>query len=137
MKAISIRQPWAWLIVNGVKNIENRSRRCHYRGPVLIHATKTVDWDAVEFLLTRFRHTPKAAVIGLLGSICHESRNLGAIVGRAEIVDCVDHSESPWFTGPWGLVLRNPEIITPIPWPGQQSVPFNVPDRLLVEEKRP
>jgi hypothetical protein len=36
MKALSIMQPWAWLIVNGHKAIENRNWRCHYRGPVLI-----------------------------------------------------------------------------------------------------
>ena len=39
MKALSIRQPWAWLIVHGSKRVENRSRRTHYRGPVLIHAS--------------------------------------------------------------------------------------------------
>lgn len=40
MKALSIRQPWAWLIVNGFKDIENRSWHTKYRGPVLIHASK-------------------------------------------------------------------------------------------------
>ena len=37
-KALSIQQPWAWLIVNDHKDIENRDWRTHYRGPVLIHA---------------------------------------------------------------------------------------------------
>jgi hypothetical protein len=40
MKALSIRQPWAWLIVNGYKDIENRSWATKFRGPVLIHAAK-------------------------------------------------------------------------------------------------
>lgn len=39
MKTISVRQPWAWLIINGYKDIENRSREANYRGPVLIHAS--------------------------------------------------------------------------------------------------
>lgn len=43
MRAISIMQPWAWLIVNGHKSIENRSWRCHVRGPILIHAGKKLD----------------------------------------------------------------------------------------------
>ena len=30
--ALSIRQPWAWLIVNGYKDIENRDWKTHYRG---------------------------------------------------------------------------------------------------------
>ncbi|HDU8694716.1 TPA: ASCH domain-containing protein, partial [Morganella morganii subsp. morganii] len=43
MKAISIRQPWAWLIVNGHKDIENRSWRTKYRGQVLVHASQGVN----------------------------------------------------------------------------------------------
>ena len=44
-QAISIRQPWAWLIVHGWKNIENRMWRTSYRGPVLIHASKGMTQD--------------------------------------------------------------------------------------------
>ncbi|WP_229215634.1 ASCH domain-containing protein [Duganella sp. CY15W] len=40
MKALSIRQPWAWLIVNGYKDIENRSWSTNVRGKVLVHASK-------------------------------------------------------------------------------------------------
>lgn len=39
MKAIVIRQPWAWLIVNGFKDIENRTWGTRYRGPLLIQAS--------------------------------------------------------------------------------------------------
>ena len=39
LPALSVRQPWAWLIVNGVKDIENRLWRTHHRGPSLIHAS--------------------------------------------------------------------------------------------------
>ncbi|AWI90326.1 hypothetical protein C0214_19955 [Methylobacterium sp. DM1] len=35
VKALSIMQPWAWLIVNGHKDIENRDWRGHFRGPAL------------------------------------------------------------------------------------------------------
>ncbi|MCP4687042.1 MAG: ASCH domain-containing protein, partial [Desulfobacterales bacterium] len=48
MKALSIRQPWAWLIANGYKDIENRSWRTSFRGEFLIHAGKKFDgagWD--------------------------------------------------------------------------------------------
>jgi len=43
MKAILIRQPWAWLIVHGYKDVENRTWSTKYRGPILIHAGKTLD----------------------------------------------------------------------------------------------
>jgi hypothetical protein len=42
-KAITVRQPYAWLIVNGFKTVENRSEhesRWSFRGPLAIHAGK-------------------------------------------------------------------------------------------------
>jgi hypothetical protein len=44
--ALSIRQPWAWLIVNGFKDLENRSWSTAFRGPVWIHAGKA--WGRTE-----------------------------------------------------------------------------------------
>jgi hypothetical protein len=41
LKAISIRQPWAWLIVNGYKDVKNRIWAANLRGRVLIHAGAT------------------------------------------------------------------------------------------------
>ena len=38
MKAITVRQPWAWAIVHGGKTIENRALAWSYRGPLAIHA---------------------------------------------------------------------------------------------------
>ena len=43
MKALSIKQPWAWLIVNGYKDIENRTWKTNYRGTFLVHASKGFD----------------------------------------------------------------------------------------------
>ncbi len=50
METISIQQPWAWLILNHGKDVENRTR-WHYkhRGRVRIHASKTVDGDTRRF----------------------------------------------------------------------------------------
>jgi hypothetical protein len=47
MKALSIRQPWAWLILHAGKDIENRDRKprnpaLHFRGSFLIHAGLTL-----------------------------------------------------------------------------------------------
>ena len=53
MKALSIRQPWAELIVAGLKDIENRTWRTDYRGPVLIHAgmkIEPIDADLREWV---------------------------------------------------------------------------------------
>ncbi|WP_292721956.1 DNA cytosine methyltransferase [Nostoc sp. JL34] len=41
MKALSVRQPWAWAIIHALKNVENRGWPINYRGDILIHAAKT------------------------------------------------------------------------------------------------
>ncbi|MCW5318373.1 ASCH domain-containing protein, partial [Nostoc sp. KVJ3] len=41
MKALSVRQPWAWAIIYALKNVETRGWPIHYRGDILIHAAKT------------------------------------------------------------------------------------------------
>ena len=62
MKALSIRQPWAWLIVNSHEDVENRTWRTRERGPVLVHASKgmtpTEYEDVCHFLAAdeRLRH---------------------------------------------------------------------------------
>ncbi|MCB2188832.1 MAG: ASCH domain-containing protein [Deltaproteobacteria bacterium] len=50
MKCLSIRQPWASLIVAGMKDVENRSWATKYRGPVLIHAAATVADTSPHYL---------------------------------------------------------------------------------------
>jgi len=42
VKVIVVRQPWAWLIVNGYKDIENRSWHTRYRGKLLIQASASL-----------------------------------------------------------------------------------------------
>jgi hypothetical protein len=41
VKALSVRQPWAWAIIYALEDIENRGWPIHYRGDILIHAAKT------------------------------------------------------------------------------------------------
>ena len=55
---------------------------------------------------------------------------LRAIVGRVDLVDVVTQSRSSWFEGPFGFVLRNPEIIKPIPCRGRMGL-FDVPASVL------
>lgn len=105
MKAISIRQPWAWLIVNGYKDVENRTWSSNVRGTVLIHASKTMtdaDYDeALAFI--RGKHSIANLASGVPKP--HEL-DLGGIVGRASIINCSQCYPSPWFVGPHGFVLR-------------------------------
>lgn len=98
MKALSIRQPWAWLIVNGYKDIENRTWLTNYRGPVLIHAAKTPDAMSLVEIIDYYDLVLDPDDIHL---------QFGGIVGQAEITDCVRRHDSKWFHGPWGFVMQN------------------------------
>lgn len=95
---LSIRQPWAWLIVNGHKDIENRGWPTNRIGKILIHAGKG---------MTRDEYDDARDVADDLGVAIPKFGDLerGGIVGRATISGCVDRSRSPWFFGPYGFVL--------------------------------
>lgn len=110
--ALSIRQPWAWAIINAGKDIENRDWSTKFRGPVCIQAAKGVTWaewdDAVFFVEAEMGFVPPLRV-----DIAR-----GGIIGTAEIVDCVEASPSPWFFGRYGFVLANPKPVEFIPCKG-------------------
>lgn len=128
MKALSIMQPWAWLIVNGHKDIENRSWATKYRGPVLIHAGKRMDAHA----LAAMRLGSHPAGRGTLPTMTLPSGRdlpLGGIVGIAEITDCVTKSASSWFVGEFGFVLANALPLPFMPLRGQLGF-FGVPPSL-------
>jgi hypothetical protein len=100
MKALSIRQPYAWLIVNGHKDIENRDWATNYRGRVLIHAGLTYpkrDYaDDAEDYPDQYG-----------GIYPAREEMVGGIVGVATITDCVDRSASKWFMGLYGFVMTD------------------------------
>ncbi|HBN8293996.1 ASCH domain-containing protein [Pseudomonas aeruginosa] len=98
MKALSIHQPWAWLIVNGYKSIENRDWRTHFRGPLLIHAAQG---------MTRAEYEDAASLCSKLGVTlpAFDALERGGIVGKAFLYSCIDHSRSPWFFGKFGFEL--------------------------------
>lgn len=91
MKILSIRQPWAYLITRGPKDIENRNWPTKYRGPVLIHASLHLDRQAC------IEHGVEPAEL-----------QTGGVVGIADIVDCVTRHRSKWFQGPYGFVRALP-----------------------------
>lgn len=98
-QAISIRQPWAWLIAHGWKNIENRSWRTRFRGPVLIHASKSIskrEYAACRLFVAGFADLELPPM---------ETFERGGIIGVATVLDCVAAHPSEWFCGPWGFVL--------------------------------
>ena len=115
--ALSVRQPWAWAIIHAGKDIENRSWQAvnhglRQRGRIAIHASKGMGKAEYEDA----RDTIEAN-----GAKCPDAHKLlrGGIIGSVEVVDVVSESESPWFFGPRGLVLRNPIACEFVPAVGQ------------------
>lgn len=110
MKAITIKQPWASLIVHGIKDIENRTWPCpkKYIGQrVLIHASKEKD-KREKPLLTDEQYKLAG---GVSGYGTHIFGNRSAIIGSVKIVDCVVNHSSIWAEkGVYNWVLANPII---------------------------
>ena len=131
MKALSIRQPWAWLIVHGGKDIENRSWHTKFRGRFLVHAAKGMTnkeyCDGLELAM-------RAGDILMLRNFPTSQEMLmdwcGGIIGSVELVESVDTSDSPWYMGEKGFLLSDPKPLPFVPLNGRLNF-FEVPDELV------
>ncbi|MBD2248574.1 ASCH domain-containing protein [Nostoc sp. FACHB-888] len=127
MKAISVRQPWAWAIIYALKDIENRGWPIHYRGDILIHAAKTC---------TKKEYQVAGEFCQSMGVSIPELKSLrrGQVIGIVTIVDCkFSQVASGWgMPGQYHWELANPREIAPIPYIGQLGI-FEVPDDLVME----
>jgi hypothetical protein len=121
MKALSIRQPWAWLVVNGWKFIENRAWSMDYRGLLLIHASQNVDRQGINDLENYFCEN---------GEQCpNEFYDPGGIVRIVDLVECVSDpqrlTEDPlqdYEPGSIAWVVENPRPCELILYPGRLRV---------------
>jgi len=120
IRALTIRQPWAWAICSDRKKVENRTRATHYRGPLLIHAGQRIDYDA---------QMPGGLAMPPMGMV------LGAVIAIAELTDCHFESRSWRYGGSdaccgawseldaWHWTLANVrKLAEPIPCRGQQGL---------------
>lgn len=106
MKAITIKQPWASLIVHGINDIENRTWRTNFRGRVLIHASasKKEGWRLNGIQTSQLRRSGSK-----LYSTDFDNLPFSSIIGSVEIVDCVQNHPSVWAEkGVYNWVLANP-----------------------------
>lgn len=123
MKIISIKQPWASLIVSGAKDVENRTWLTTYRGPILVHASQRSDPISGDEIQKRFGVRPPVL------------RPEGGVIGITEIIDCVRRSDSTWhMRGHWGFVLTNSRPLVFVACKGQLGI-RDVPPALLAKIK--
>lgn len=124
MKALSLRQPWAWLVATGIKDVENRTWPTKFRGRFYIHAGKSseikVQGLGDAWILNRL-------AAGQVTRYRNARLDRGAIIGEATLVDCKfrfpDENASlysKWAEGGlYGFVLADPILYEePIPCRG-------------------
>lgn len=105
-KVLSVRQPWAWLIIHAGKDVENRTWPTNFLGRVLIHASKTMTTEEYR-QCCRFLSTDSRLEEAFQKLPERWQLQFGGIIGEVEVVGCVPESESPWFVGEYGFLLQN------------------------------
>lgn len=114
--ALSVRQPSAWAIMHGGKDVENRSLGSiragrMVPGRIAIHAAIGMKRAEYDYLVWRWARdgvtVPRPDVLPRR-----------AIIGSVEVTAIVTESDSPWFGGEAGLALRDPRPCDPIPASG-------------------
>jgi hypothetical protein len=130
VRALTVCQPYATLIMSGDKRVENRTWPVKYRGRIYIHAGKSREWlsvrsvDGVDFCAMTQRPVAELP--------------FGFVLGVATLVDCLPIHEiregkhdrtHPWLRehqhteGPWCWIFApKPQAIDPVPWKGAQGV---------------
>lgn len=127
--ALSIRQPWAWLIAHGHKKVENRTWDTRFRGWFYVHTGKKVDVEGYRFVMSNFDvQLPPI-----------KDLQTGGIVAVAKVVDVVQRSYDPYFFGPHGFVLSGAEPVRFHPLRGQLgffrvNLGENVVNNLLIRK---
>lgn len=138
--AISVKQPWAALLVAGIKTVEIRSWTTRRRGRVLIHAGKIDDerpegWERINTLELK-------ELAALRGGIVGEGQLIackGYATARAFAADAELHFNDPgWFKPKLcGFVFRGLKTVPFLPCPGQ-TLFFKVEDAVAAKlQERP
>ncbi len=138
MRILTVRQPWAWAIIHGGKDVENRVRNVAggYRGPVAIHAGLALDESAFG---STTLHNAWLSAGGDDAPGGWGISKRGRIIGVVDLVD-VHHADDAacYECLPWGedfgkhLVLSNPRpLAEPIPYKGALGLRRLDPETIL------
>jgi hypothetical protein len=90
MRAVSIRQPWAWAIARGHRPVTNQDVPTAYRGPMLVHASMRVDLSSCHSPLIRSAGWDPADPLATLGAVIAVAELTG-VCSPGEVCEC----------GPW------------------------------------
>jgi hypothetical protein len=141
MKAITIKQPWATLLMLGEKKIETRSWATKHRGRLLIHAASAQS----PTLIAICQQEPFRSVLARHGITDFAQLRRGVILGTVELVDCLrvelfppaqplsslEEAFGDYTPGRHGWFVKDPQpLILPITYRGKLGL-FDVEDALI------
>lgn len=131
--ALSIRQPWAFLVVTAQKNLELRTWGTNHRGPIVIHASRQVDEVAAAYFGFEIVSWPVGVALGVVQIVDVLT------LGRRELVRCQSSHRSwgPFTHGMRGWVFSKQQVLAnPVAMRGSKGL-FPIPDeevRQIVEQ---
>ncbi len=159
MKALSLQEPYAWLVLQRayeddprkpLKPIENRPRSLPktFAVPqrIWIHASMTMYHVSLEEIRAKMTASQWLRCKDYLHSIYREYETyhnrdrkwlqrigyFGCLLGSITITGQVTESEDPWFFGPYGYILEDPQMLKKaIPYKGQLGF-FEIAKEIIV-----
>lgn len=136
IKCITLKQPFAHLIVTGHKEFETRNWQTNYRGDLYIHAGQQFYFS--DYNVCQQDPFFKAALPDL------SKLQTGAIIGKVKLVNCARVEEikhmltekelkfGNYWPGYYGWELEEPQMIEPIPMLGKLSIwEADIPEQLI------
>lgn len=117
MKALTLTQPWATLVISGRKRVETRSWSTSIRDRIAIHAAKSMPWWAIEVAVEfglDAHLLPRGAVLGTVA--------IADVLPTEEIRDALSDQElayGEYSPGRFAWLLEDPHALeTPVPSTG-------------------
>lgn len=130
MKALSLIQPWAYLVAAGIKDVENRDwlpYKSILGQRIVIHASKKKSITEFAIANSIYGKTPLLQY----GKVDDPAGVFGAAIGTAIIEDFVTEHDSKWFFGTYGYVMKDALLWErPVPYIGKLGF-WEFPDHLI------
>ncbi len=135
LQALTVCEPYAWMLIHGPKSIENRKWSTNYRGPLVIHSGLNKSW-LKEYHRRRFSLPRSERCFELEPPLPKDTAyHFGCIIGIVDVVDCVKHEKvrgKPFAWGPYCWIMENPRPVKPVYVKGAMGL-FNLDPSIVVE----
>lgn len=132
MKALTVKQPWASLIVHGIKDIENRTWKTNFRGRIYIHASSVPGKE--PYMIFDDKQSEIFIEQDLSLKMLELYKQTSRIIGEVDIIDCVINHPSIWAEKSEGVFVGNTFLYKegdPVIWNWVLANPIEYKDPIL------